>query len=214
MKAAERLNRRKIGRPLSFNPEQALDQALLLFWKHGYESTSISNLITAMGITAPSLYAVFGDKRSLFMAALQRYLGSPVAAIALIENATTAKQAACHMLNNSAIAFTGEHTPPGCLLASATASCSAASAAVQDALAEIRRGFGRQLSDKIRADMAGGQLPTDIDAEALSGHVMAVIQGMSSLARDGASRQSLLAVARSALQAWPDQKVRPLRSGP
>jgi AcrR family transcriptional regulator len=207
MKSAEQSNHRKIGRPLSFDPDQALEQALLLFWKHGYESTSISDLIGVMGITAPSLYAAFGDKRSLFMAALRRYLGTPIAALALIENATTAKQAARKLLTNSAIAFTGEHTPPGCLLATATASCSAASADVQEALAEIRRGFGRQLSDKIRADIAGGRLPTGIDAETLSGHVMAVIQGMSSLARDGASRQSLLAIARSALKAWPVLKI-------
>ncbi len=209
MKTAEVSNRRKIGRPLSFNPDQALDQAIRLFWKHGYESTSISHLTAAMGVTAPSLYAAFGDKRALFMAALQRYLGTPITAEALIANAATARDAAIELLTNSALAFTGEHTPPGCLLATATASCSAASAEVQEALAEIRRGFGRQLRDKIQADMANGRLPTGTEAETLSGHVMAVIQGMSSLARDGASRQSLLAIAGSALQAWPSQERQP-----
>jgi AcrR family transcriptional regulator len=209
MKTTEVSNRRKIGRPLSFNPDQALDQAMRLFWNHGYEGTSISHLTAAIGVTAPSLYAAFGDKRALFMAALQRYLGTPIAAEALIENATTARDAARDLLTNSALAFTGEHTPPGCLLATATASCSAASAEVQEALAEIRRGFGCRLRDKIRADIANGQLPSDIDAETLSGHVMAVIQGMSSLARDGASRQSLLAIAGSALNAWPGQPTRP-----
>lgn len=181
----------------------------MLFWKHGYEGTSISDLTFAIGVTAPSLYGAFGDKRTLFMAALQRYLGTPMAAVTLIANATSARQAACDLLSNSALAFTGEHTPPGCLLATATASCSAASADVQAALVEIRRDFGRRLRDKIRADITCGQMPLDTDAETLSGHVMAVIQGMSSLARDGASRQTLLAIAASALQAWPTAAIRP-----
>ena len=50
---------------------------MLSFWRHGYETTSIADLTAAMGITAPSIYTAFGDKRRLFLAAMRRYVGDP-----------------------------------------------------------------------------------------------------------------------------------------
>src|SRR5438128_2813799 len=54
------------GRPRSFDRETALEKAVMAFWEHGYEATSVSGLTHVMGIGAPSLYAAFGDKRALF----------------------------------------------------------------------------------------------------------------------------------------------------
>lgn len=77
--------RRKTGRPLSFDRDAALEQAMLTFWRYGYETTSIVDLTTAMGVTTPSLYTAFGDKRRLFLEAVRRYVGDPaVMAQALI----------------------------------------------------------------------------------------------------------------------------------
>jgi AcrR family transcriptional regulator len=64
------------GRPRSFDRDDALRRAMLLFWRHGYDATSISLLTEAMGIGAPSLYAAFGDKRALFKEALERDMSS------------------------------------------------------------------------------------------------------------------------------------------
>ena len=65
------------GRPRQFNAEKALDAALMLFWRHGYEGTSLAALTTAMGINVPSLYAAFGNKETLFKKALDRYIQRP-----------------------------------------------------------------------------------------------------------------------------------------
>ena len=65
---------RRAGRPLSFDRDAALNQAMLLFWRHGYESTAVSDLTAAMGVTPPSLYAAFGDKKRLFLEAVALYL--------------------------------------------------------------------------------------------------------------------------------------------
>ena len=65
--------RKKPGRPLSFDREYALEQAMLVFWQYGYETTSLNDLTAAMGITPPSLYGAFGDKETLFLEAVQRY---------------------------------------------------------------------------------------------------------------------------------------------
>ena len=65
------------GRPRTFCVDQALDIALKVFWKKGYEGTSIDDLTDAMGINRPSLYSAFGNKEQLFRKALDRYLAGP-----------------------------------------------------------------------------------------------------------------------------------------
>lgn len=195
--------RRKTGRPLSFDREAALDQAMLLFWRHGYEATSLSDLTAAMGVTPPSIYAAFGDKKRLFGEAVRRYLSGPVTAEGIIDGAGTARDAARQLLEGSAIAFTGEDTPTGCLVATGAISCSRDAADVQADLAALRGGIETRLAARIARAMTEEELPEGTDPEALAGHVMAVIQGLSTLARDGAPREKLLRVAATALLAWP-----------
>ena len=204
MKADEAATpRRKAGRPLSFDRDAALEQAMLTFWRHGYETTSIVDLTTAMKVTAPSLYTAFGDKKRLFLEAVRLYAGEPELMTQTIDGAATAFDAAREMLTAAAIGFTGEATPKGCLLASATASGSSQSADVQRAVADIRAAITDELRACIERDIAEGSLPPDTDAAALSGLVMSVIQGMSTLARDGAPREHLLAIVRTAMHGWP-----------
>ena len=194
---------RRTGRPLSFDRQAALHQAMLVFWRHGYETTSITDLTAAMGITTPSLYTAFGDKKRLFLEAMRLYAGDPAQTARAIQNAPTALQAAQTLLTTAATAYTGETTPKGCLLASATATGSTASADVQHEVAEFRRGVEAALRHRIEQDIAQGALPPATQAAPLAGLVLAVIQGLSVLARDGAGRPALLAIAQAALQAWP-----------
>jgi AcrR family transcriptional regulator len=195
--------RRKIGRPLSFDRDAALEAAMLAFWRHGYETTSIVDLTTAMGVTAPSLYTAFGDKKRLFLEAVNRYAGDPATMAERIASAATAYDAARDMLLDAATAFTGKRTPKGCLLASATASGSSDCADVQRAVADIRRGIAIQLRARIERDIAAGLLPPDTAAPPLAELVMTVVQGMSVLARDGVPRARLIEVGNAALRAWP-----------
>jgi len=195
--------RRKTGRPLSFDREAALEQAMLTFWRYGYETTSIVDLTNAMGVTAPSLYAAFGDKKRLFLEAARLYAGDPEVMAQAFDRADTALDATRAMLISAATAFTGEATPRGCLLASATASGSSASADVQKVIADIRTSVADQLRIRIVRDVDAGTLPSATDAKALAGMMIAVIQGMSVLARDGTDRPDLLSIAESALKAWP-----------
>jgi AcrR family transcriptional regulator len=66
-----------MGRPRSFHIDRALDRALVVFWRKGYEGASLSDLTKALGVNRPSLYAAFGDKEALFRKALDRYLKGP-----------------------------------------------------------------------------------------------------------------------------------------
>jgi len=204
MKTIESVAIRKSGRPLSFDRNAALYKAMLVFWQHGYEATSLSELTGAMGVTPPSIYAAFGDKKKLFLEAVGLYISGPITSNTIINNAATARDAALGLLNAAAAGFTGSDTPRGCLLASSTQSCSAAAADVQNELSAIRRRIEARLKGKIAGAIKAHEMPADTDADALAGHIMAVIQGMSSLARDGASLKKLRRIADAAMRSWPD----------
>lgn len=193
-----------MGRPLSFDRDAALHKAMLLFWRHGYEATSLSDLTAAMGVTAPSIYTAFGDKKRLFLEAIGRYLTGPVTSESIIDEAATARDAAWSLFQASAMGFTGADTPPGCLLSSSAISCSVEAADVQGELAAIRRKIEAHLKARIIQAMEADEMGNEVDADALAGHIMAVIQGMSTLARDGATREKLMRVAQIAMLAWPE----------
>lgn len=202
MKNSERHGRHKAGRPLSFDRDAALHQAMLLFWRHGYEATSLNDLTAAMGVTPPSIYAAFGDKKGLFLEAVRRYLASAPPQRAT-GKADTARAMAHDLLRGAALRYTGEDTPAGCLVASAAISCSAAAADVKAELSAIRRDTEALLRARIIGATDAGELPAGTDAEALAAHVMAVVQGLSTMARDGASRKKLMRVVDVAMTAWP-----------
>jgi len=197
-------NPRKTGRPLSFDRDVVLKKAMLTFWRYGYETTSISDLTAAMGVTAPSIYTAFGDKKRLFLEAMQLYAGSPEDLERSLGDAETARDAVFTMLISAAEAFTGKDTPRGCLLASATASGSKDSAEVQQAVAQVRHRIANQLRKRIEHDVKVGILPRDTQASTLADLSIALIQGMSVLARDGAQRKALTVMIDMAMSAWPD----------
>lgn len=192
---------------MSFDREAGLHKAMLLFWRHGYEATSLNDLTSALGVKPSSIYTVYGDKKRLFLEAVSRYMSGPVTSDSIIDQAADGREAALGLLKAAAFGFTGEDTPAGCLLASSAISCSHSASDVQEELATIRRAIEARLRQKVRSSVAAGLLPADTSADALAGMTMAVIQGMSTLARDGASREKLLQLVDAAMQAWPKAKA-------
>ncbi|MGK3937690.1 TetR/AcrR family transcriptional regulator [Streptomyces caeruleatus] len=190
------------GRPRSFDRATALEKAVLAFWEHGYEATSVSDLTRVMGIGAPSLYAAFGDKRSLFEEVVREY-GARYGSFgdrALAEE-PTARSAMERILREAAVEYTAPGRPHGCLVIHAATNCS--SPEVEESLRVRRNADIAAYESRIRAGIAAGELSADTDAPALARHVGAVIQGMSQQARDGASREELEAVAEIAMAIWP-----------
>ncbi|MGX1511245.1 AcrR family transcriptional regulator [Streptomyces collinus] len=190
------------GRPRSFDRATALEAALLAFWEHGYEATSVSDLTRVMDIGAPSLYAAFGDKRSLFEEVVQEY-GARYGSFgdrALAEE-PTARAGVERMLREAAAEYTAPGRPHGCLVIHAAANCSTAE--VEESLRQRRNANISSIERRIGADVAEGVLPPDTDAAALARYTGAMIQGMSQQARDGASRVELEALAEIALAVWP-----------
>ncbi|MEU9190873.1 TetR/AcrR family transcriptional regulator [Streptomyces sp. NPDC048484] len=190
------------GRPRSFDRETALEKAILAFWEHGYEATSVSGLTEVMGIGAPSLYAAFGDKRSLFEEVVNVY-GTRYGSFgdrALAEEAT-ARAAVERMLREAAAEYTEPGRPRGCLVIHAATNCT--SPEVEGSLRERRNANIAAIESRIRAGVAAGELPADTDAAAMARHTGAMVQGMSQQARDGAGKEQLEALAELAMRIWP-----------
>lgn len=194
------------GRPRSFDRDTALEKALRAFWEHGYETTSIADLTRAMGIAAPSLYAAFGDKKTLFEEVVEVYVRRYGGFIgrALAEE-STARSAVGRVLREAAVEYTEPGRPPGCLVINAAVNAAPASAEVTEALRGMREENVHALTSRIRAGVEAGELPEETDAAALARFVGAVLQGMSQQARDGAGREELEAVAAIAMRAWPGE---------
>ena len=197
-----------VGRPRSFDRDSALERAMLACWERGYDATSISDLTNAMGIEAPSLYAAFGDKQQLFEEAVRRYGAGPGAftAVALAQ-APTARAAVERLLSEAATNYTKRGRPRGCMVISANAQRARESEQINADLRRLRQATDDALRQRIADDIANGALPSDTDAAALATFISTVIAGMSNRARDGATRQQLQAVAKTAMAAWPQQQT-------
>jgi len=205
MKAAAPLRPR--GRPRGFDRAEALETAMRLFWSRGFEATSISDLTQAMGINPPALYGAFGDKKRLFLEAVELYERGPgcFGQQALTQE-PTAEAAIRRLLLDAVKMFTHPDNPGGCLVLSGSTNYTAESDDIREALAERRRLAERTVRGRIKAGQQAGELADDADVDALAGAVTAVLYGLAVKARDGASRASLVRAAEQSMRMWPRRR--------
>jgi AcrR family transcriptional regulator len=192
------------GRPREFNVEKALDHALKVFWRKGYEGATLSDLTRAMGINRPSLYAAFGSKEGLFRKALDRYAEGPAAYVREALNEPTARAVAERLLDGAIDLVTHSRNPRGCLLVQGALVCGEAAEAVRRELVARRLAGDATLRQRFERALADGDLPADADPADLARYVVTVIRGMAVQATGGASREELRRVADVALRAWPE----------
>lgn len=190
-----------MGRPREFDAEAALDQAMDVFWRHGYEGATIAQLTEAMGINPPSLYACFGNKEGLLKAALDRYTKLRNVWMDEVVAAPTARDVAERMLMGIADKQTDPANPPGCLLVQGGIACGTGSENVPFELAARRAQNEDQLRDRFIRARAEGDLKRSSDPAALARYVSAVSVGMGVMASSGADREALRQVANVAVQA-------------
>lgn len=160
-----------------------------LFWEHGYDGVSISDVTDATGVNRRSIYAEFGSKEALFARVRERYLAGPGGYLSDALARPTARAVAEAMVHGAAETVSGETR--GCLT-------------VGDApgLAELRDDAVHHLARRFDAAVADGEL-TRVDTQHLARWISAVCQGIAVQARSGASRADLHAVADLALAGWP-----------
>ncbi len=194
------------GRPREFDPDTALDHALAVFERDGFEATSVQSLADAMGICKPSLYAAYGNKEALFIAALHRYAATCDARrAALLDAESDGRRAVEAMLTDTVRAYTDCNSAGGCLIVSQTAGASldTRSDAMRDALAAAMNDGRAALHARLQRARGDGDLLGDTDVDVLMAYFATVMAGLSVLARNGETREALTAVVTTAMRAWP-----------
>jgi AcrR family transcriptional regulator len=192
-------NAKSPGRPRAFDPEEALDTALRLFWQKGYEGTSLSDLTEAMGINRPSLYAAFGNKEELFRRVCARY--AEMATCPRKVEGKTAREAVENFFYLAVKSLSGPERA-GCLLVTSALAGSDESESVRQELCAARNGVVQAWKERFEAAEAGGEKLPAPPGE-LAQYIMTVSNGLSVQARSGASREDMLRVVGLALRAWP-----------
>ncbi|HLN27944.1 MAG TPA: TetR/AcrR family transcriptional regulator [Gemmataceae bacterium] len=193
-----------IGRPRAFDIDKALDQALLVFWRKGYEGTSLPDLTRAMGINRPSLYAAFGNKEELFRKALDRYVAGPAAHVRAALDEPTARAVAERLLYGNIQLLTNPRNPPGCLAVQGALACGKEGDCIRRELIARRAASEAALRRRFRRALREGDLSARADPAALARYITTVAQGMAVQAAGGATRKDLQQVVELALRAWPE----------
>src|SRR5882757_6946802 len=193
------------GRPRAFDADAALDEAMEVLWRHGYEGATIAKLTHAMGINPPSLYACFGSKEGLLKAALDRYTTKRATFMEDILSAPTAREVAERMLMGIADTQTDPANPPGCLLVQGGLACGTGSENVPFELAARRTRTEDQLRERFVRAKAERDLDESADPATLARYLSAVTSGMCVMASSGADREALRQVAAVSLKAFDGQ---------
>ncbi|AOO81938.1 TetR/AcrR family transcriptional regulator [Bosea vaviloviae] len=195
---------RSKGKPRTFDRDAALNRALGVFWRRGYEPATIAELCAAMEINPPSLYAAFGNKAQLFMEAVQHYERVYWDATwQRMEDGPDVYVAMAGFFREAAGILTSQEAPCGCLVILAATNVSAEGQEVNDALRTLRREGRDCFLTRVRRAVADGQLPTDTDVEGLAAALNTMLEGMSLQARDGANHKELDRVAEIAMAMLP-----------
>jgi AcrR family transcriptional regulator len=191
------------GRPREFDCEQALAQALRVFWQRGYEGASMAELTSAMGITKPSLYAAFGNKESLFKKALDLYERDKMAYVAEALAAPTCREVAESLLRGAVDMTTSTCDPRGCLGVINSVACGAEAESIREEVSRRRSSSTQALIQRFARAKDEGELPEGVEADALAGYLLAVLQGLALQAGNGAARADLEQIVDTTLAMWP-----------
>lgn len=193
-----------VGRPREFDVDKALESALHVFWRKGYEGASLQDLTEAMGINRPSLYATFGNKEELFRKALDRYFNNSKITIEKALEQPTARAVVEHLLFEFAQSQTDPDHPPGCLAVQGALVSGENADCIRKELICRRLSTETVLCERFERAKLEGDLPVDIEPADLARYVATISQGMSVQAASGASCEQLRKVVEIVLRNWPE----------
>jgi AcrR family transcriptional regulator len=191
------------GRPRAFDTDASLDRALEVFWRQGYEGTTLSDLTEAMGINRPSLYAAFGNKEDLFGKVLDRYLAGPGGFAAEALDLPRARDVVERLVYGAIDLTAGRDAPRGCLCVRTVQACGPDCEPVRQEVISRRTAGEAALRRRLGQAQSAGDLPGDCDPADLARFITTLTDGIAVQAAAGADRDQLRRIAETALRAWP-----------
>jgi AcrR family transcriptional regulator len=183
----------------------ALDRVLPVFWRDGFEGASVQELAAAVGVSKPSLYAAYGNKEALFLAALERYLSAFAAGLVeQLESEPDGRAAMRQYLRDTVALYTDRSHPFGCLIVTAatTSDSAAVPEAVRSALCASMRKAATVIEERLRRAQRDGHLRESADVSAMAHYFHTVTSGLSVQAKAGTSRETMLLVVDEAMKSW------------
>ncbi len=192
-----------IGRPREFDLDQALENALMVFWEKGYEGASMADLTKAMGITKPSLYAAFGNKEELFRKAFDSYVNGAAGYAKLALEHPTARAVVEHLLYGEVDAVTDPECPAGCLSINGALTGGVEAESIRRELLARRAAWEDDLRLRLKRAKAEGDLPATADVTVLARYVATMMQGIAVQAVGGTTRNDLKKIVEMVLMTWP-----------
>lgn len=189
------------GRPRTFDRDQALKKAMQVFWEKGYEGTTMSDLITAIGMKAPSVYAAFGNKDALFNKVVELYgemvNEGPLQALNHNKNIFDAIK---NSLRANVELFTSLEKPTGCLIMTAAINCAPEQNAHVENLRNLRETYKDAIEARFKLAVADGQLIADANPSVLAEFYTTFVHGLAMRAKDGSGENELQASCDLALE--------------
>ena len=191
------------GRPREFCVDQALAEALHVFWAKGYDGASMTDLTEAMGITKPSLYAAFGNKEALFHKALDLYEQEKLEYGRAALEQPTARKVAEYYLRGAIDVHGGTDDPKGCMGLISSLACSPEAESIKADVVRRRASSQRALVERFERAKAEGDIPAHVDAEGLTSVLYALLQGITVQAGAGAAQAELERLVDTSMTLWP-----------
>ena len=183
------------GRPREFDKENALEAAMLVFWRNGYPGTSLADLTDAMVIKKPSMYAAFGNKEQLFMAALEQYINQYSFPIfeTLFAADQTVKQRLTAYLKSASRLYSQPDLPAGCMLVNSICESTGDSLpqSAHHLILDINERTKQRLVDFFAQAQAENNLKSQSSPLTLAHYLMSIVSGMAVISRDGATAEQL-----------------------
>ncbi len=188
-----------MARPRSFNPEEALDLARDVFWRKGFQGTSLDDITAATGLAKPSLYAAFGDKNALFLKVLDRYHERIVAnAERILNEGPSARDAIERWLTGFVPFCSGARGSRGCLSINTAADGASDQKEVRKSVARFNQNLEELLRNRLRADRA--QFSDGFDPDSAAHTIMAIYSGLMVMAKDAPDAVRVRATLNQAMK--------------
>ncbi|WP_273545183.1 TetR/AcrR family transcriptional regulator [Agrobacterium vitis] len=166
---------------------------MMAFWQNGFEATSMHNLVEAMQINSPSIYAAFGSKEALFAETIDYYREAYASELLQALNDAADAASGIEAMFAAAIElFTRLDTPGGCFVVNSVASNAPNGLELAQTMAQLRWQRSEQIAERLREDVRAGKLRDDTPVQELSDLYAVLLQGLAQAARDGLGKTRLM----------------------
>jgi AcrR family transcriptional regulator len=185
------------GRPRSFDEAEALEKAIQVFWSKTYDGVTIDDLVDGMGVGRPSLYAVFGDKRAIFLRVLKAYAERKGASAAkALLSPQPLRDSITGFLRFAVESATEKGSARGCLMVCVAPLVD--DPEVQRFLQNAAAGGAALVEGRFRDGIAAGEIPSDFPVALRAMQVTDLARGLTMRALMGTPRKKLLREAEEA----------------